>query len=182
LPFPWAADGSRPILFPGRFAYDFLQLRAESRAAQGTFVNTSPRKPANLTNLTNMTLWRSSTDPLPYFRNVGQMPGFSVIEHVSAQLFLLEDRDPGPGLDEVSALDTLFTGGGAGVIPGSPCGFHYHSETNPPIHGDVIFLGFDLWSWRFQQERQNLDELMSKIWGINRGPVPQAAMATSRRR
>src|SRR5262249_10295322 len=93
VPSPWAADGARPIRFPGRFAYDFLQFRATSQDGQGNTVKPYPYRRSSTPNFTNMTLWRTSPDPLPYFRNSGQMPGSAVFEYVqyNSPLYLLED-------------------------------------------------------------------------------------------
>jgi hypothetical protein len=180
LGFIWKADGPRPALTPGRFVYDILKMQTEVTSLAGTQVRRSvplpPRQPL-LPALVDMTLKRGNPAEMPPYRSTGFLSQTTTIEHVTQPLSILEDADPGPGFNEVSIMDTLFTAFGGAIDTGTPtnpkrppCGFYIHPVD--PAVGTVILLGFDMWSWRQAQIQTNMDVMLQGLWGLQKTPAP----------
>jgi hypothetical protein len=157
--------GPESSLAPGRFPFETLHMRAGMQQAQVGFVNVSARRPPAFAGLVPL-LARSGSDPLPPFRT--SVPRYAWAELVVRPLRVIEDLDPDPTREDLaSTLDTLYesTGGGAS----GPCGFYYHGQDNAP----VVYLGFDLWTWRRDRVIQTVDVFLQQLWGLTREPLPR---------
>jgi hypothetical protein len=169
------ATGSAATLRAGLFPYDVLHMRADMRQVQATSVRLSPKRPARFAGLVDLLHRTSAGDPLPPLR--GTVPIYVWVELVSKPLKIVEDVNPDPAVvDSASTLDTLFIAAG-GAAGGQPCGFYYHGRDNP----EVIYLGFDLWTWQRSRLIQTIDFFLGNIWGLPREPLSRDPQVVARR-
>ena len=74
----------------------------------------------------------------------------------------------------ISVLDSLYRAD-ASIPPGFPsintCMTLFHGQES----GQVIFSGFDIWTWQRTQCLQLVDGVLQGIWGLTRDPVARVA-------
>jgi hypothetical protein len=118
----------------------------------------------------------AGTDPLPPLRNPGDFynsPGQRQIEFLSQPGELPCENVGPPGGPKFcgSPLDTLMVTSGSGlpVNPGgNPCMTWYHGMD----HGQFVFSGFNIWSFRRDDCVQLADFVLKQLWGLNREAAP----------
>lgn len=190
-------------LVPGRFMYDIFRWQSEVKPTSG-FVRI--RK----------LLGRNAGDPfyaelpasLDYKSEAagdtfppGRFPLFetfysdiSFMEYLSRPNGYLEDLDPGPGENFVSALDTLYEASGISLVPTNvqnPTNFNNvcmtvyparSRDASPDGKATAIFSGFDIWSYQKTQLRQLTRFVLHNLWGLDPNatlrPPAAAARAT----
>ena len=92
---------------------------------------------------------------------------------------IIENASPDPNLyDPQSTLDSLYKLQG-GTLPStgySPVSMlYYHGREN----SNFVWTGFDIWSFTRSDCQALVDGVLQGIWGMQRGPVPQAPLAAS---
>jgi hypothetical protein len=137
-----------------------------------------------------------STDPLPPLRTPADFtpnPAQTDIEYLSLPNSIVgSGRDFGGGHESVrgndrgdqgghghgdgsehggvfSLLDTIYTCAGLPPDPSAnyPCMTVYHG----PGKGDVVFTGFDVWTWKRSQMVAMVDAILGDMWHQGRGHV-----------
>ncbi len=113
-----------------------------------------------------------ATDPLPPTRTISSQFYVSVrpTEFLTQPNVILEDIDPDPDIfDEQSVLDSLYVVQGSSVPigTGNVAMTRYHGLE----HGEVVWTGFDIWSFQRAQCISLVDAVLQGIWGLSRDPV-----------
>ena len=173
--FTFVYSSATGELVPGRPMYDFVHWRSEistwvapmssvrpaRTAATGTMGLNYSRLPATLTGRT------PTTDPLPPLRTPASFYGAAIpvpYEYLSQPNSIVESCSPWPEHGRTaSTLDTLYTV--RPVFPPThdmPCMTVYHGRDN----GQVVFMGFDLWSWSRPQGRAVVDAVLTDLWHL----------------
>ncbi len=166
-------------LGPGRLMWDSAKLRSEltvasaiqSSRALGRFEPSPGAYGALPVLLQSRT---AATDPLPPTRAPNQGSTFYTsnrrAEFLTQPNEILEDIDGDPETyGEHSVLDSLYTvqGGTVPVGSGNVAMTRYHGLE----HGEVVWTGFDIWSFQRAQCIELVDAVMQGIWGLPRAPV-----------
>jgi hypothetical protein len=114
----------------------------------------------------------AATDPLPPQRTANQfyLGIRTTFEYLTLPNVVTESCSPWPDSRAVSVLDSLYTV--RGVYPGGvdlPCMTVYRGHDG----GQVVFSGFDLWSWQRPQCRALVDGVLRDLWHLT--PTTEAA-------
>src|SRR5262249_22203648 len=100
-------------------------------------------------------------------------------EQLAGANFIREDLDAGPGVDEESTLDTLYSI----YAPSTDLNFRplmtfYHGPTSARF----IFSGFPLWYFKQSEARQLAEFVLHDLWGYEKKPsVPAPARVRAAR-
>jgi hypothetical protein len=163
-------------LVPGRFMYDLTHWRSELSVWAMPAISAHPlrtivRSPGELdySRLPSALAARSAaTDPVPPRRTLANFyPALSTtaFEYLTLPNDIVESISASPGHGrEASTLDTLYTI--RGVLPASkdmPCMTVYHGRDN----GQLVFTGFDLWTWSRPQCRALVDAVLADLWHLS---------------
>ena len=88
----------------------------------------------------------------------------------------LEDIDPNPGIvNEQSVLDSFYVVQGSGVPfgTGNFAMTRYHGSQ----HGEVVWSGFDIWSFQRAQCIALVDGVLQGMWGLPRAPIARGPVS-----
>lgn len=181
-------------LVPGRFMYDLAKWQSEFKAVYaplqvrldyGRNAVRAPYLGADLpTQLDRKSL--AGGDSFPPNRNPSGSSFFYYtsfyLEYLSRPNAYQEDFDPGPGENFASALDTLYYGVGATLVPASFNRRNVAMTVYPAYERDptaqIVFTGFDVWSWRRLHCQKVVDFVLQRLWGLFPSPsAPGAAIA-----
>jgi hypothetical protein len=98
------------------------------------------------------------------------------LEYLSQLNWVQEDRDPGPGEDWVSTLDTLYRASGPLLVQPQD---NFHNVVMSSYHGSgsalLVFTGFDLWSYQRSRSKSLVDFVLHQMWGLNTRSSPVVA-------
>ncbi len=171
---------------PGRMPWENLHLRSEVSLNQASIATRSlgrfasaPGPYASLpTALQSKTV---GTDPLPPTRLASQGSTFYVpnhrVEYLSQPNAIVEDVNPDPDIyDAESTLDTLFAVTGS-LIPNSGLTTAAMTLYHGPENAQVVWSGFDIWTYRRSQCIALVDWVLQDLWGLSRAAVPRGPAA-----
>jgi hypothetical protein len=174
--------GATFTLRPGMFVYDFAKWRSEFKVATVLpFIQQSSRLPLGDPGAPPygglppaIGPRNSATDPFPPNRT-GQSLGLfykSVydIEYLSRPNHVSEPA-PGDSGAQVAVLDTLYKVSGIG-LPAPSQNFENVVMTSYRGNetGQLIFSGFDIWSYQRAHEQSLVRFVLESMWGIARRP------------
>jgi hypothetical protein len=183
----YSSVGLRPDLTAGRFMYDFAHWWSEfhSHRPYPATVTRAPFAGAGRSQTEGLALLpallrpkSAATDPLPPLRSVSDFYVRTLdvsLEFLSLPNTILEDRNPSPRhAMEVRALDTLMVATNSYLPPPgpnpavdrivNPVMTSYHGNEC----GNVVFSGFDLWSWSRADCARLVDAVLQGIWHLPR--------------
>jgi hypothetical protein len=162
-------------LIPGRMMHDQVHWRSCLNVSSGvttTRLARSPRSSGHWSAFFPTELVRKTTDPVPPLRTPAQFyRSFFWYEYLSAPNTVLERVEVGSPI----VLDTLYQTVGGTVPPGAvrPSMTLYNGREN----GQVIFSGFDLWSFRRSDVQQLVDAVLGGVWSMQQLPARGAGVS-----
>ncbi len=160
-------------LVPGRPMWDLAHWRSEfSASSTSNRAVTKVAPPPGRLGVPDysglppsLTLRSPTTDPLPPARTPASFYQVqpTMFEYLTKPNVITESCFPWPGRPMASALDTVYLV--RGVYPPDqdlPCMTVYRGNET----GQVVFTGFDLWSWSRPQCRAIVDAVLRDIWHL----------------
>jgi hypothetical protein len=164
-------------LGPGRIMYDDAHWQSEVRVLRSIQAARSARAVGGWSGapdysaLPEILMEKSpATDALPPLRTSGFYLSSYYCEHLRKSNAIVENTDFDPARNHpFSALDTLYESVGGEAGSGWPVMTLYHGREAPTF----VFSGFPLWYFQRSQVIDVVDFVLTKVWGLNRRPVPR---------
>jgi hypothetical protein len=182
-------------LVPGRFMYDLAKWQSQFKATTGVnlrfdrhFGRNAGLEPYASSGLPErLGIHNRAEDPFPPNRDPRNQPDFYYtriqLEYLSRPNPYQEDFDPGPGEAFASALDTVLSVEGAGIVQPQDNRRNVVMTVYPAWERDpsakLVFSGIDIWSWRRSHSQALVDFVLRGLWGLNPSPTAAEVRATA---